>query len=424
MREKKLDEAGSAQGPLTRRTTHPAQENPMAPRSRPSDPNDIKDAQIIVVGGGLAGLVAAYAVSGAGHETIHLAPPAPPDHRTSALMTPSVRILQDLELLQDPAELGVPLEKIRLIDATKRLLRAPEALFDSAEIEEAAFGWNFANAALSAHFAPRVKKRKNLRQLDASATGLQQADGIWQITTSDDQRLSAPLIVGADGKKSFVRQNAGIAIRQHQHAQSALVCDLTLEIPLNGESVEYHYENGPFTLVPAGGHKANLVWVDDGSFLQEVSERPPAAILELLQEKSQGLFGRLALDTRTFVFPLSSHEAQTMGQNGIVLVGESGHAFPPIGAQGLNLSLRDVSDLIPSLKETQGQAADWASGVSRHYARKRTADIRRTNFMVDTLFKTLLSDLLPAQCMRAGGILALKTLPPLRKFAFQRGMGG
>ncbi len=376
-----------------------------------------------MVGGGLAGLVTAYAVAKAGLETIHLAPAAPPDHRTSALMVPSVKILRDLGLVEDPDDLGEPLRKIRIIDATNRLIRAPEALFDSADVNESAFGWNFANQAMSAQFARHLKALPNLNQLEASATGLIKEKIGWRLSLSDGRSIETKLVVGADGKRSFVRQAAGISIDETQHEQSALVCDLKLSVPLNGESVEYHYENGPFTLVPAGGLRANLVWIERADELAKVKALAPKEILAAIQEKSQNLFGTLGLETPTFVFPLSSFKAETMGKEGIVLVGESAHAFPPIGAQGLNLSLRDVAGLLGCINEQDRSAPDWATNVSNAYASARANDIRRTNMMVGTLFNSLLSELLPAQALRTGGIWALKTLPSLRKAAFRMGMG-
>ena len=391
--------------------------------SRKSKEHPRLTCDCVVVGGGLAGLVAAFATAKAGLDVIHLAPKAPVDHRTSALMVPSVRILQDLGVVDNPDDLGVPLEKIRIIDATGRLIRAPEALFDSADVNEAAFGWNFANTAMSAQFGQHLKALPNLNQLEASATGLTKDKNGWQLSLSDGRSIEAKLVIGADGKRSFVREAAGISIRETRHRQSALVCDLTLSFPLNGESVEYHYENGPFTLVPAGGKKANLVWIDTAEKLEEIKALTPEAILAAIQERSQNLFGKLKLETGAFVFPLSSFRADTMGKEGIVLVGESAHAFPPIGAQGLNLSLRDVAALVNCIDENDRSAPNWATTVSELYDNARGVDVRRTNMMVDTLFNSLLSDMLPAQALRTGGVWALKAIPPLRRFAFHLGMG-
>ena len=106
-----------------------------------------------------------------------------------------------------------------------------------------------------------------------------------------------------------------------------------------------------------------------------------------------------------------------------MLVGEAAHAFPPIGAQGLNLGLRDVADLEKALGGVQRDTPDWAERVSAAYSRSRAGDLARTGGMVDTLFRSLLADLLPAQALRAGGLWALKASPALRKQAFRLGMG-
>ncbi len=113
----------------------------------------------------------------------------------------------------------------------------------------------------------------------------------------------------------------------------------------------------------------------------------------------------------------------TAGHDGIVLAGEAAHAFPPIGAQGLNLGLRDVADLAGALQGVDPSRSDWASRASGDYARRRAGDLNRTGGIVDTLFRSLLSDFLPAQALRAGGLWALKVMPSLRRRAFSLGMG-
>jgi len=339
-------------------------------------------------------------------------------------MTPSVKILNDMGLMPDPDELGVPLKKIRIIDATNRLIRAPEVLFESSQAGEAAFGWNFANTELCARFAGQTRRFGNYRRLETSATRMRrEKNGVWALKLSSGATVRAALVVGADGKKSLVRRASGIGATERRHRQSALVCDLQLGRPLNCESVEFHYQNGPFTLVPAGDLGANLVWIDNNEILRELTGQAPETIRAAIEEKSQNLFGEIVMKSGAFVFPLTSLRAQTAGKNGVVLAGEAGHAFPPIGAQGrLNLSLRDAADLMSSIKEVPHDADNWAEMVSVLYARKRKNDVRRTSTMVDMLFASLLFDVLPAQALRAGGIWALKTLKPLRKKAFMLGM--
>lgn len=377
------------------------------------------DADAIVVGGGLAGVAAAIAVAKAGLNTIHLAPSGPPDRRTSALMMPSVDYLRSAGLVDDPATLGHALTQIRIIDATNRLIRAPETLFDAAEAGMAAFGWNFANIRLMERFHQAAAVLANLETRDIGVAELVGNS----VTLTDGTSLSAPLIVGADGKKSLVRMAAGLKAREASFEQAALVCDLDLGRPIGGTSIEFHYPQGPFTLVPAGSNRANLVWIDDRAVLDAAKAGGDSALLAAFTEKSQRLFGTITLASPAFIFPLGTLSVDSAGADGVVLVGEAAHAFPPIGAQGLNLGLRDVADLAAALAAVDRSAADWAVQVSRDYAARRAGDLARTGGMVDTLFRSLLAEMLPAQALRAGGLWALKLTPALRKQAFTVGMG-
>lgn len=380
-------------------------------------------AEAIIVGGGLVGVATAIAVAKAGLKTIHLAPAGAPDRRTSALMMPSVDYLVAAGLIDDPADIGHPLTQIRIIDATGRLIRAPETLFDAQEAGLAAFGWNFANARLLERFhsVAATLDRLEIRNMGATAFTSDQIGGT--LTLADGSTLSAPLIIGADGKSSLVRTAAGFPIHEHQFEQAALVCDLDLGRPIGGTSIEFHYPNGPFTLVPAGDKRANLVWIDERAVLEAARGSGPDALAKLFAEKSQRLFGAIQPVTPTHVFPLSTLSVAQPGRQGVVLVGEAAHAFPPIGAQGLNLGLRDVADLADVLQNADRTQPDWAEEASESYASLRAGDLARTGTMVDALFRSLLADMLPAQGLRSGGLWALRLLPGLRKQAFTIGMG-
>jgi 2-octaprenyl-6-methoxyphenol hydroxylase len=379
--------------------------------------------EAVVVGGGLAGLAAAVAVAKAGLETIHLVPKGPPDRRTSALMLPSVDYLQAAGLVPDPAAIGHPLTQIRIIDATHRLIRAPETLFDSAEIGQPAFGWNFPNVKLAEAFEAAQTGLPNLSTIETTLDDLTIGPDGAALTLGNGDTLHADLVIGADGKKSRVRESAGFRARENGFTQAALVCDLGLERPIGGTSIEFHYENGPFTLVPAGGNRANLVWIDQRDTLRVAQEGGKEHLAALFREKSQRLFGSIELLTPAHMFLLSTLTVDIAGKAGVVLVGESAHAFPPIGAQGLNLGLRDVADLAASLAEADLGVPGFARTVSDDYAGRRAGDLARTGTVVDALFRSLLAEFLPTQAVRAGGLWALKLLPPLRKTAFGVGMG-
>ena len=381
-----------------------------------------EQSDVMVVGGGLAGIAAAVCLARAGLETLHLAPPSPPDRRTSALMMPSVDFLVAQGLISAPEDIGHALTAIRIIDATGRLIRAPETLFDSTEIGMNAFGWNFANTVLLEQFQ-KAAPTTGLTTVDGVVNTLRREDGLGVVTLSSGATYRAKLVVGADGKKSLIRAASAIGTHEHQFEEAALVCDLELSRPIGGTSVEFHYPHGPFTLVPAGGRKANLVWIDEEPVLRRVQAGGPEALIQALHQKSQRLFGNISLLSPSVVFPLSSLSVDVAGKDGVALVGEAAHAFPPIGAQGLNLGLRDVSDLVDAVTRSDRRQPDWAREASQTYAELRADDLARTGGFVDTLFRSLLTEMIPSQTARASGLWALKLLPPLRRKAFALGMG-
>jgi len=378
---------------------------------------------VVVVGGGLVGKAAAVTAARLGYRCAHLAPPGPPDRRTSALMGPSVAFLQQAGLIEMPEAIGHPLKAIRIIDATDRLVRAPETFFDSAEAGLTSFGWNFANQALGERFETIGRGEDRLVTIPALARGFARTPDGWVVTLADGRTLNTSLLVGADGKRSPVRGAAGLAVRERKFAQSALVCDLDLGRPLDGTSVEFHYANGPFTLVPAGDRRANLVWIDNEAVLTAARGKPIKEMQDLFAAKAMRLFGAMTIVSPVQVFPLSTLTVSQAGAEGVMLVGESAHAFPPIGAQGLNLGLRDVADMAAILRSTSTAQAGWAQAAGRDYARERQSDLLATGQMVDALFQSLLQEMLPAQALRAGGLWALKLMPGLRWRAFALGMG-
>jgi 2-octaprenyl-6-methoxyphenol hydroxylase len=380
-------------------------------------------SRAVVVGGGLAGLAAAVAVARTGLDTTHLVPKGPPDRRTSALMLPAVDYLKAAGLLPDPSVIGQPLTRIRIIDGTRRLIRAPETLFDSAEFDLPAFGWNLPNVKLAESFEAARSALPNLSTRETTLDDLEIGTDSATLRLADGSMIEADLVVGADGKKSRVRESAGFRARENGFTEAALVCDLNLERSIGGASVEFHYEHGPFTLVPAGGNRANLVWIDRRDTLKAAQASGKEALARLFADKSQHLFGAVELLTPAHMFPLSTLTVDIAGKNGVVLVGEAAHAFPPIGAQGLNLGLRDVADLAGSLAGAELTRPGFARALSDDYARRRAGDLSRTGTVVDALFRSLLAEFLPTQALRAGGLWALKLVPPLRKAAFDIGMG-
>ena len=378
-----------------------------------------KSSEIVVAGGGLAGLTAALALAKRGFSVINAAPKPPrEDRRTTALLAASVTFLEEIGVWDDIKELAAPLEVMRIVDATGRLFRAPQVDFRAAEIGLDAFGYNVENAAMVAVLR-KAAEAAGVDVLEHAVTGMSVlADGA-QIALDDGSTVEARLCVGADGRNSAIRRFAGIGERNWRYRQTAIVLNFVHTLPHDDVSTEFHTPTGPFTLVPLGENRSSLVWVEDPQ-AAEYWRAAGAAELETEIEKRMGsILGKVTLDSDVQAFPLSGMVAREYGRGPVVLVGEAAHVFPPIGAQGFNLGVRDIELLC---KLAGSGPADRLPQIGGEYHRRRQIDVASRGLSIDLLNRSLLSDFLPVQAMRSLGLFALGSFGPLRRFAMREGV--
>jgi 2-octaprenyl-6-methoxyphenol hydroxylase len=374
---------------------------------------------ILVVGAGPVGLAAAIAIADHGYAVTLIAPPAPPDERTSALMAGSVAFLARLGVWERLAGRAAPLKTLRIVDATDRLLRAPEVAFDAREIDLDAFGYNVPNVALVAALDETARARGIVR-VAALADAVRIADGEVVVTAASAEHR-APLVVAADGRRSRLREAAGIAVSERRYDQAALVCNLRHSRPHHDTSTEFHTPAGPFTLVPLPGDRSSLVWVDRPAETERRLRLDEEALAAGIEERSASILGAIAIDGRRAAFPLAAVTATRLGARRVALAGEAAHVLPPIGAQGLNLGLRDAMALADILADRPRDPG--AEAVLARYEQARRADLALRGAAIDALNRTLLSDFLPVQALRGAGLFLLDKVAPLRRFAMRQGVG-
>ncbi len=381
----------------------------------------MKTFEVAVIGGGLAGMIAAIALGRGGRNVALIAPPAPrEDRRTTALMDQSIRFLDRLALWDKLKPAAAPLATMRIIDGTNRLLRAPTATFRSAEVGLEAFGYNFPNKALMDLLEAAIVAEGNITRFTAFADAIEVSADMVAITLSDGDTLVADFAIGADGRKSKLRETVGIDTRNWSYPQSAMVLNFAHSLPHENISTEFHTESGPFTQVPLPGQRSSLVWVQSPSDAQARNELSLAELSNVVEERMQSLLGKVTVEEGVQIWPLSSMMAHRSGKGRVALIGEAAHVFPPIGAQGLNLSLRDVMALtdILSARPELPIAAD----TGNQFDRKRRADIVTRTASVDVLNRSLLSDFLPMQVLRAAGLHILAAVPPFRSIVMREGI--
>jgi 2-octaprenyl-6-methoxyphenol hydroxylase len=378
-------------------------------------------AEVSVIGGGPAGLVSAIALKTAGVDTLLIAPPAKPDHRTTALLSGSVTALQTLGAWQACLPHAAPLKRLRIVDDTKRLFRAPEVSFDAAEIGLEAFGYNIENRYLLAALEARAADLK-LPRIAAPALAIKpDAAGVTVEYAGGEARVR--LVVGADGARSLARVAAGIATRRRTYPQTALTLNLAHARPHDDTSTEFHTESGPFTLVPLPGRRSSLVCVLDESNAAKLLKEPDEALAAEIERRAHSLLGTMRVEGGHAVFPLAIETADAFARGRIALVGETAHVVPPIGAQGLNLGLRDGATVAEIVADARRENLDvGAPDVLARYDRQRRADVTSRTIAVDLLNRSLLTDFFPAHGARGLSLYLVNRIGPLRRALMREGV--
>ena len=377
-------------------------------------------AEVAVIGGGPAGLVSAIALAAAGVDTLLIAPPAAPDHRTTALLTGSVTALETLGAWQACLPHAAPLKNLRIVDDTRRLFRAPEVFFAAAEIGLDAFGQNIENRYLMAALEPRAAEL-GLPRIAAPALAIAPDPAGVTIAYAGGQ-ARVRLAVGADGRHSLARTAASIGTQRRNYPQTALTLNLAHNRPHDDTSTEFHTARGPFTLVPLPGRRSSLVCVLDPASAAELAAMDDAELSAEIECRAHSLLGKMSVEPGRGIFPLAVETANAVARERIALVGEAAHVVPPIGAQGLNLGLRDGAAIAEIVADARRENLDiGAPEVLARYDRERRADVLSRTVVVDLLNRSLLTDF-PAHGARGLSLYLVDRIGPLRRALMREGV--
>jgi 2-octaprenyl-6-methoxyphenol hydroxylase len=390
---------------------------------------------ILISGGGIAGLTAACAFGNAGLSVLCVDPTAPvtvrtaegADLRSTAFLQPAQALLERTGLWARLAPHAMPLQTMRIIDAggadaAPRLTRN----FDAAEISDQPFGWNLPNWLLRREMLAHLEGLPNVEFRPGIGTdGLLTRDADARVRLTDGSHVNARLVIAADGRASPIRRSADIGVRTARYGQKALAFAVTHPIPHGNVSTEIHRSGGPFTLVPLpdqdGMPSSAIVWMERGGEAQRLAALDEASFNAEASARSCHVLGPLTLTTQRSVWPIISQIADRYSAQRIALIAEAAHVMPPIGAQGLNTSLADLRALLALVEaspETLGDAA-----MMDAYHRARHSDVALRMRGIDLLNRASMMDAQPLRDLRAMGLNALHTLAPVRRGLMRLGLG-
>lgn len=394
---------------------------------------------ILISGGGVAGLAAAAAFGSAGF-TVICTDPAPPvtsaedaraDLRTTAFLQPARDLLQRAGLWDRLAPHAAPLQVMRIVDAGGPLrgaLPEPRVVrdFDASEIGDDPFGWNFPNWLLRREMVARLAELPNV----SFRPGIGTADVLGResearAALSDGSRVVARLVIAADGRDSPVRDCAGIGTRTYRYGQKALAFAVTHPVPHDNVSTEIHRSGGPFTLVPLpdrdGQPCSAVVWMERGREALRLAGLPVEQFEQEMFTRSAGLFGPLKLVTRRSLWPIIARIADRFHADRIALVAEAAHVVPPIGAQGLNMSLADIACLLDMARATPDQLG--SRDMLRRYHLRRWPEVKARVMGIDALNRASMVSAQPLRDLRARALDTLYAAAPIRRTLMRAGLG-
>ncbi|CAN1537536.1 UbiH 2-polyprenyl-6-methoxyphenol hydroxylase and related FAD-dependent oxidoreductases [Paracoccaceae bacterium] len=390
---------------------------------------------ILISGGGVAGLTAAAAFGSAGFRVI-LVDPTPPattadadgaDLRTTAFLQPSIPVLDGAGLWSRLLPHAAPLQIMRIIDAggaepVARLVKD----FDASEISDAPFGWNLPNWLLRREMVARLAELPDVSfrpGVGFARMLVREAEAL--VTLTDGSQISARLVIGADGRASPVREALGIGVKTTRYGQKALAFSVSHNLPHGNVSTEVHRSGGPFTLVPLpdrGGKPASaVVWMETGPEVARLAALTVPEFEAEMTARSSGVLGPLSLITRRSVWPIISQIADRMSGTRTVLMAEAAHVVPPIGAQGLNMSLADLACLL-SLVDNH-RADPGAPAVTETYHRQRHLEAQARVTGIDLLNRASMAGSPAIRDLRAKALDALYGSRPVRQVLMRTGLG-
>ena len=393
------------------------------------------DHDILISGGGIAGLVAAVAFGQAGYSVLCVDPAAPvtdrdaagSDLRTTAFLQPAMSFLDRVGLWDRLSPFATPLQVMRIVDAggpepEPRQIKE----FDAADISDLPFGWNLPNWLLRRELLACLEALDTITfRPGIGATALFTRTAEARVTLSDGSRIRTRLVIAADGRNSPMRGAAGIPVRTTRFGQKALAFAVTHPIPHGNVSTEIHRTGGPFTLVPLpdweGRPCSAVVWMEEGPKATALMALDEPAFEAEMSARSCHLFGPLKLNSRRTLWPIISQQAERLSSERLALVAEAAHVVPPIGAQGLNMSLTDIRTLLDEV-EAAPDTLGTAQMLDR-YHKARIGDIRARVAGITLLNRTSMIANPLLRDVRAAGLSALYDLKPVRHSLMQLGLG-
>lgn len=392
----------------------------------------IKQADIVIIGGGLNGALTAIAASSIGLRS-HIIDAAPQgskeaefDGRAYALALTSQRMLKVLGLWSDVAQHAQPILDIKVSDGIPGEGASPfHVHFDHAELDEGPMGHLLEDRYLRASLEKTVAANPMITQsCGVSLERIEHSAGSVTAHISDGSTLSAHLLIGADGRGSTVATLSGINRQGWEYNQASLVCAVEHDEDHFGTAHQFFTPSGPLAILPLPGHASSIVWTESKERAAEIHNMNDAEFLSCLRPVFGDFLGEVRLTGKRYLYPLGLSLAEQFVTDRIALVGDAAHGIHPLAGQGLNLGLRDIAALVQTLSEARGRGEDIGNiAVLERYQQWRRFDTRVMGAATDGINRLFSNDNPLARAARDIGLGIVGAVPGLRRGAMRHAAG-
>lgn len=343
------------------------------------------------------------------------------DGRSLALNYASVKILEAIGVWPQLAEFATPIKTVHVSERG----RFGKLRFNAEDEQVAALGYVIPAPLLAVTLNRALLAHKTLHLFNpAKVTALTKlhsllSDGAgYEVTlqnTAGEQKISAGLVIAADGANSILRELMGIVTQTQVYNQSALATRVTTTLPLNNIAYERFIAGGALALLPLAGNKAALILTGDNNFIQELNSLDEITFLQCVQSYFGQRLGAFLQVEKRHAYPLKSISANEQVKNNFVLLGNAAHTMHPIAAQGFNLGLQDVALLAEVIAKAVAGNRDFANlNHLQSYEQQRQKAQQRIMRFTHNLITIFTHDFLPLSLARSTGLKLLDLMPPIK----------
>ena len=243
------------------------------------------------------------------------------------------------------------------------------------------------------------------------------------------RKLSARLLVVADGVNSRTRELLGIKTNQKAYSQTAIIANVETQLYHNNVAYERFTDTGPLALLPLSRNRCSLVWTAKDKQVEEIMSLDDEAFTQALQQRFGFRLGQITRVGRRASYPLALmtiENASLQHQQRVALIGNAAHGVHPVAGQGFNLGLRDISalaELVANEMQHHRSGDPGNENLIRAYWDWRQADIRQVTTITDGLIKVFSNNSTPLAILRNSGLLMTDIISPLKHVIAHEAMG-